>query len=180
MAEQHATTVEHVEEAAHGHQLYDATFWVAAAVLCFIGLLVWKKVPGIIGGALDKRSKEIEDQLEEARSLREEASALLAQYERDQREAEKTAAELMEHAKAEVKLLTDEARAVSSEMIERREQLAKAKIAQAEVNAVKEIRSLAVTMATSAARELIQGNLKGADQEALIKDSIDKLDSRLH
>lgn len=180
MAEQHATTVEHAPAEAHGHYIGDATFWVALAVLCFVLFLVWKKVPGMIGAALDKRGKEIEDQLEEARSLREEASSLLAKYERDQREAEKAAAELMGHAEAEAKLLADDASAANAEMIERREQIATAKIAQAEVNAIKEIRALAVTVATSAARDLISGNLKKADQDALIKRSIDGLDSRLH
>jgi F0F1-type ATP synthase membrane subunit b/b' len=61
---------------------FDASFFVAVAFLLFIGLLIWKKVPGLIIAALDQRAAEIKAQLEEARQLRDEAQALLAQHQR--------------------------------------------------------------------------------------------------
>jgi F-type H+-transporting ATPase subunit b len=183
MADQLQTEV-HVEheEVAHGydHLYQDPAFWVGMAIVTFFALLVWKKVPAMLGKILDSKAEEIAAQLDNAQTLREEASALLAKYQRDQRDAEKVAAEMIDHAEAEVKLLAGEAKLHIQEMMERRIKLAEQKIIQAEANALKEIKQVAVQAATAAARELIAGNMKEADHDALIKSGIDKLDSQLH
>ncbi len=57
-----------------------ATLWVFLGLLVFVGILVYMKVPGMLMAALDKRADKIRDELEEARRLREEAEALLANY----------------------------------------------------------------------------------------------------
>ena len=158
----------------------DPSIWVSFSITLFFILIIWKKVPAIFAKMLDDRSREIEEQLDNARSLREEAAALLAKYERDQHEAEKQADELMANAKAEVKNMVAESKAQLSEMTARRAEVAEQKIAQAEAAAVKEIRTLTVNVATSAARELIEANMKSDDHDALIKASTDKLDAKLH
>ncbi len=158
----------------------DPSTWVSLAITLFFVLIVWKKVPAIFAKMLDDRSKEIEEQLDNARSLREEAAALLAKYERDQHEAEKQAEELMANAEAEVKNMIAESKEQLSEMTSRRAEVAEQKIAQAEAAAVKEIRTLTVNVATSAARELIEANMKAEDHDALVKASTDKLDAKFH
>lgn len=169
-------------EAGHGyaHWYQDPAVWVALAIVTFFLLLVWKKIPALVGKMLDDKVAEISEQLDNAQTLREEASALLAKYQRDQRDAEKTAAEMIEHAEAEVATLATESKQQIKEMIERRTKLAEQKIAQAEANAVKEIQQAAVQVAGAAARELIAENMKKADRDALIKSSIEKLDSQVH
>ncbi len=67
----------------------DATFWAFIALLLFIALIVYLKVPGMIGRSLDERAENIKKELEEARTLREEAQQLLAEYHRKRKEAEK-------------------------------------------------------------------------------------------
>ncbi len=178
-----ATVAETGHDAAvHGydHWYQDPGVWVALAIITFFLLLIWKKIPAMIGRMLDNKVSEIATQLDNARSLREEASALLAKYQRNQRDAEKMAADMIAKAEAEVKILTAEANSQIREMTGRRIKLAEQKIAQAEANALKEIRQLVVQVATSAARELIADNMKPKDQNALIKSSIDKLDRQLH
>src|SRR3546814_9645175 len=59
----------------------DATAWVSLAMAVFILILLVKKVPGLIGGALDGRIAQIKAQLEAASKLRAEAEALKAEYE---------------------------------------------------------------------------------------------------
>lgn len=174
--------VGHDADAHHGyaHWYQDPAVWVALAIITFFLLLIWKKIPVMIGNMLDQKSNEIAAQLDNAQTLREEASALLAKYQRDQRDAEKTAAEMIAHAEAEVKLLTTEAETQVTDMVARRTKLAEQKIAQAETNALKEIQQVAVQVAGAAARELIAENMKTADHNALIKSGIDKLDSQLH
>ncbi len=158
----------------------DPATWVSVAITLFFILIIWKKIPAIFAKMLDERSREIEDQLENARSLREEAAALVAKYERDQREAEKQAEELMKNAEAEVNNLVAESKVQLSELTKRRGEVAEQKIAQAEAAALKEIRTLTVDIATSAARDLIEANMKKEDHEALIKSSTEKLDAKLH
>ncbi len=158
----------------------DPSTWVSAAITLFFILIIWKKIPAIFAKMLDDRSQEIEGQIANARSLREEAAALLAKYERDQHEAEKHAEELMANAQAEVQNLVAESKAQLDDLTKRRGELAEQKIAQAEAAALKEIRSLTVNIATSAARDLIEANMKKEDHEALIKSGTDKLDAKLH
>ena len=50
-------------------------------MLVVFALLIWKKVPGAIGRALDGKIALIRDQLAEAEALRKEAEALKAEYE---------------------------------------------------------------------------------------------------
>lgn len=57
-------------------------FVVTLAFLLFVGILLYAKVPGLLGGQLDARAEGIKKDLEEARALREEAQTILASYER--------------------------------------------------------------------------------------------------
>ena len=160
--------------------LTDPATWVSLAITVFFILIIWKKVPAIFAKMLDDRANEIEEQLENAKNLREEAASLLAKYERDQRDAEMQAADMIANAEAEVKLMVSDSKAQMEEATKRRSEVAEQKIAQAEASALKEIRSLTVQVATNAARDLIEANLKKADHEALIKSSTEKLDEKLH
>ncbi|WP_138379350.1 ATP F0F1 synthase subunit B [Luteithermobacter gelatinilyticus] len=173
-------TAFHEEETHQGYEIGDATFWVAVSAILFVLLLIRLKVPGLIARKLDERSAAIEEQLNNARQLREEASALLNSYQRDQRKAEQQAKDMLEQAESEAKALAEEAEIKINEMVERRTRLAEQKIAQAEANAVKEIQQIAADAAIAAARQLIAENLKKADKDALIKASIENLDHRLH
>ncbi|MEH6360462.1 MAG: ATP F0F1 synthase subunit B, partial [Amylibacter sp.] len=66
--------------------LNNTTFVVTIAFVLFVGVLLYLKVPGLIGGILDKRADDIKSEIDEARALREEAQAILASYERKQKE----------------------------------------------------------------------------------------------
>lgn len=160
--------------------MFDSSFFVALAFFLFIGLLIWKKVPGLIAGALDRRAAEIKNELETARGLREEAQALLARHQREQRDAAERAQEMIAAAEREAKTITEEAEHSLNELIARRESLARDKIARAEADAVKEVRQVAAAAATAAAAELIARHLQDKDQDALISASISDLGKRLH
>ena len=64
------------------YKLSNTDFIVTLAFLLFIGVLVYFKVPELLGGLLDKRAAGIQSELDEARKLREEAQEVLASYER--------------------------------------------------------------------------------------------------
>ena len=47
--------------------------WVSLSMAVLIGVIIWKKVPGMIAGGLDDRISAIKHQLDEAKALRAEA-----------------------------------------------------------------------------------------------------------
>ena len=160
--------------------LSDATFWVAVSFAIFVGLLFYYKVPGMVTKALDKRAADIAHELEEARRLREEAQELLASYQRKQRDAMKEAETIIEQANEEAERLAAEIRETMQVQAERRTKLAEDKIAQAEVQAVQEVRALAADLAVEAARRVIGDKLSGDKANTLIEKSIRNLGAKLH
>jgi F-type H+-transporting ATPase subunit b len=159
--------------------MFDATFWVAVAFVAFVAL-VGKKVYTFAAEALDKRAEAIRNELDEAVRLREEAQALLASYQRKQRSAESEAEEIVEHAKAEAARLAEQAETDLAAALERRTRMAEDKIAQAEAQAVAEVRDLAVDMAVKAARQLITENLDQTKAAGLVDEAIADLGKKLH
>ncbi|MDT9110862.1 hypothetical protein RSW25_24910, partial [Escherichia coli] len=79
----------------------------------------------------------------EAKRLREEAQALLAQIKNQREDAERTAAEMLANAELEAKRLEVEAEAKLKEQIKRRAELAERKIANAEAAAAAEVKAAA-------------------------------------
>ena len=146
----------------------DATFWALISLVIFLAVIVYLKVPGKIAEGLDKRADTIRDELDEARRLREEAQALLAEYQRKQREAEAEAEDIVREAKADAERLTAETNQALEEMIERRTKAAEAKIAQAEVQAVAEVRTMAADLAVAAAGRVLSEKVTGDTADDII------------
>jgi F-type H+-transporting ATPase subunit b len=155
-------------------------FVVLIGFVLFIALLVYLKVPGLIGGMLDKRSAAIVTELEEARTLREDAQKLLADYERKQKEVAEHAEQIVAHAKIEADTAATQAKEDLKGSIARRLQAATDQIASAEAAAVKEVRDTAVTVAIEAAREVIASSMTAKDSSALIDAAIGDVGDKLH
>ncbi len=157
-----------------------ATFWATVALVLFLGLIVYLKVPGMVSKSLDARAAKIRQDLDEARRLREEAQALLAEFQEKRRAAEKEAADIVTAAKHEAAVLLSEAHKKTEDYVARRTALAEQKIAQAEREAVNEVRSSAVDIAVEAARKLLSESAEIKAGEALFKSSLQELKSKLN
>ena len=158
----------------------DATFWVGAACVLFVGILVYLKVPGMLTGALDERAKKISDDLDQARELREEAQVLLATYQRKQRDALKEAEEIIIHAKEEAMREAEQAEKKLEEAVARRQQAALNKIALAEAQAEKEVRDTAIEIAIAAATAVVAQQVRGDRADALVDTAIQDLRRHLN
>lgn len=159
----------------------DPTFWVAVAFIIFVALAI--KPLGVhrqMFAALDKRGQRIGKEIEEAEALREEAQKLLADYKRKQRDAVKEAEEIVVHAKAEAGRLREQAQKDLEASLQRREQAAMEKIAQAEAQALQEIRNQAVDVALAATARLISDNLDQAKAASLVDEAIGDLSGKLN
>jgi F-type H+-transporting ATPase subunit b len=160
--------------------MFEAEFWVLVSFLIFVGLIVYLKVPAMVASALDQRAARIARELEEARKLRKEAQALLAEYEGKRKEASKLADDIVAQAKREAEAQAEDARRKLAEMVERRSKLAEQKIAQAEAQAVKEVRGAAADLAIAAASRIIAAQTKGPEASRLIDQSISQIKTKLH
>ena len=153
----------------------DATAWVSLAMAVFIAILLFKKVPALIGGVLDGRIAQIKEQLAEASKLRAEADALKAEYEAKLVAAVGEADAMRKSAEHEAQTLIADAKVNAEALIVRRQKMAEDKIGAAERTAVAAIRTRAVNAATAAAASLIaQGHDAKADK-ALVDGAIGRL-----
>jgi F-type H+-transporting ATPase subunit b len=160
--------------------LGNTDFVVLLAFILFIAILIYFGVPGMLGGMLDKRADQIRSELDEAKSLREEAQALLASYERKQAEVQAQADRIVATAKSEASDAAEQAKIDLEASIARRLAAAEDQIASAEAGAVKEVRNKAVSIAVEAAREVIASQMKAADANKMIDDAIETVEQKLH
>lgn len=159
--------------------MFDASFWVAVAFVAFVGILV-RFAYGRIAGALDARAARIENEIEEAKRLREEARQLLAGYQRRHRDAVKEAEEIVEQAKADAERMAAQAAADLEAEIRRRTELAHAKIARAEAQVIEDVRDMAVDAAVRAAGRLVRERLGEEQAGKIVDDAISELDRKVH
>jgi F-type H+-transporting ATPase subunit b len=158
----------------------DATFWAFVALVIFLGIVFYMKVPGMISKSLDDRADKIRNELDEARRLREEAQQLLADYQRKRKEAEQEAGDIVAAAKREADQLVVEAQKRTEEYVARRNALAEQKISQAERDAVNEVRASAVDIAVEAARKLLGDKVDAKTGADLFKSSLQQVKAKLN
>jgi F-type H+-transporting ATPase subunit b len=146
--------------------------WVAIGLVTLIVAFLILRVPSAVGKMLDARAAGIAKELDEAKKLREEAAAVLAGYVQKASQAETEAAKIVADAKEEAERFAKETRAQLRQQIERRAQIAREKIEQAETAALDEIRALAADKAAAAAETLITKHLDPSRSAALVEQSI--------
>lgn len=159
---------------------FDATFFALVGLVIFLGILIYIKVPGMMAKSLDERAANIRSELDEAKKLREEAQALLAEYQKKRKQAEADAASIVASAEREAAALTEEARQKTEEFVARRNAVSEQKIKQAEADAVSAVRAAAVDLAIAAAESVIARKADAATQEALFRDAVGTVQTSLN
>jgi len=154
--------------------------WVLVSFALFLALLVYYKIPNKVVKALDDRADRIRTELAEARRLREEAEAILADYQRKRTEAEREAEDIIAMARKEAQFYAEEQRKALTESLQRRVKLAEEKITRAEEQAIQDIRSRSVDVAIAAAETLIANQLKGKSAESLVEKSVREISTKLN
>lgn len=160
--------------------LADTNTWVLVAFLIVMGIAVYAGVPRLMKSFFANRAETIRNQIDEARSMREEAQRLLADFEKRQKEAEVEAEGIIEQARKDAKLMATEARAKMEDQMARRRKAAEDRIARAEAQAITEIRGRTADLAVAAARDIISQRMEGAAQTKLIDDAINDVGKKLH
>jgi F-type H+-transporting ATPase subunit b len=159
--------------------LFEAEFWVAVAFVIFMGILAYVGVPALLARSLDDRTARIKAELDDARRLREEAQAVLAEYQNRRQQAEREAEAIVTTAKAEGERMAVEAAAKAEEFVARRTKMAETKIAQAEAQAVADVRAAAAEAAVAAAGKILADTAKGKVGDDLVAAGIKDLAAKL-
>lgn len=160
--------------------LQNSNFVVLVAFIAFVALLVYVKVPSRLTRMLDARAAVIKSELDEARSLREEAKTILATYERRQKEVQEQAERIVAQARDEALAAAEQAKADLKASIARRLAAATEQIASAEAGAIRQVREQAVSVAVAAAGDVLAKQMTADAASASIDAAIAQVEARLH
>jgi F-type H+-transporting ATPase subunit b len=157
----------------------EAHFWVGAAFIVFLGILVFAGVHRFAWKALGDAGAKVQAQLDEATQLREEAQALLAKIQSDRAASEKLAAEILANAEEQAQRMQVEAQERLAEQLTRRGELAERRIATAEAQAAAEVKAAAGELAAHMAEQVLTARLAGAKSDPLVDSAIGQLAGKL-
>ncbi len=161
------------EHGGHGSMPFyqDEHFWVAMGFLTIIAIFL-KTAYAKVCAMLDARGIAIRERLESARRIRDEAQALLAEYQRKQRDALQESQEIIARAKNEAAKLREQAAAELEHRVAAAERQAMERIAAAEDAAKREVRHVAVDVAVAAASQVMAEKLSAKQAGALVDRAI--------
>jgi F-type H+-transporting ATPase subunit b len=152
--------------------MIEAEAWVAVAFVLFLGILVYVGAHRRVIDGIDQRQARIKAELGEARRLREEAQALLVEYQRKRHDADREAEAIIATANAEAERLAAEGKTRLEDFVARRTKMAETKIAQAEAQALADVRSSAADAAVAAAEKILSTTAKGKIADDLLARGI--------
>ena len=159
--------------------LTSAHFWVGAAFVVFVGILLAAGVHKFAWKALGDAGDKVRAQLDEANRLREEAQALLNRIQADRENAEALSKEILANAEDQAKRMHAEAQEKLAEQIQRRGELAERRIATAEAQAMAEVKAAAGELAAQMAEQVLASRIAGAKSDPLVDKAIGQLAGKL-
>ena len=158
--------------------LEQETVWVALAFFMFIAL-IWKKASKAVSTILDDRSILIQNELREAKSLKEEAMEELRISLQMKKNSSEEFNQIIKEAKEAAKKIKDDADVKSLETIKRREEQAKQRIMAFENEAIKAIKRVSGTVAIESAKIYIKTHLDKKENVNLITKASNEIKSSL-
>lgn len=150
--------------------------WTLVAFIIFVAIAIYLKAPSMIGKLLDEQIERVKKELSDAIELKEEANALLAEYERKKEDAEKEAETIIANAKVRAKNYEQSALAKSEEIIKRQEAQSIEKINQAEIQAMSKIRKSIIEKSIDSAEKLVSEKISSKKSDQIFTDSLKDLD----
>ncbi|MGY4318074.1 F0F1 ATP synthase subunit B family protein [Bradyrhizobium sp. JR3.5] len=159
---------------------YEPETWVAIAFVILLVVFGYLGVHRTLLTALDHRAERIKAELYDARRLKDEANKLLGEYKARRASAEREAADIIANAKAEAERIAAEAKAKMEDFVARRTKTAEGKIAQAEAQAVADVRAAAANAAVTAASTILSQSVKGSVADDLVGKGIAEVRSKLN
>ncbi|MDG2355288.1 MAG: ATP F0F1 synthase subunit B [Paracoccaceae bacterium] len=154
-------------------------FVVAIAFVIFVGVLVYFKVPRIIGNLLDKRAGTIRNEIDEAHRLLEEAKTLLAKLEREHKENIEKAKNIVNDAELTSKKVLEDSKSEIKDAVARKLQMAERQIQTNEKEVIKSIKDDLIEAAFKEAQEQIEKKVDSNLANLVVEESVEEIKARL-
>lgn len=150
-------------------------FWVGVAFILAM-LVLLKPAYKFIKSALQRRVDKVINDIDEAVKLRDDAQALLAEYERKFVNVEQEAAQIVAQGKQNLRRMQQAETAQMKVDLQNKEKEAERRIKSATEKAKNEINLSASKISVCLAQKAINQYLQNNDKQKLIDDAIDELD----
>jgi F-type H+-transporting ATPase subunit b len=154
--------------------MQDPMFFYSIALVIFLGI-AYRYARKPLLGWLDGEILKIKAELDQARKLRAEAEATLAEYKIKQTVAMSEAEAIVRHAKEEALRLRARAESDLKAALERHEQQAMERIRLAEAEAMAAVRTAAIDTAMTMARSALSSQLDEATSARLTDQAITEI-----
>tara|TARA_B100001559_G_C15970438_1_gene380853 strand:- start:42 stop:539 length:498 start_codon:yes stop_codon:yes gene_type:complete len=154
--------------------IIDATFWVAVSFIIFIAILFYFKIPQKVQNILDEIILKIQNQIEDAEKLKDEANNILSENEKK-----------ISSSKSEIKAMLDKANEDAEkniiktnkelhQLIENRKRSVEQKISQSKDQALKDIKNASIKVAISSVERLLKNSLDKSKLDKIYSSSLEE------
>tara|TARA_B100001063_G_scaffold201124_1_gene194432 strand:+ start:155 stop:658 length:504 start_codon:yes stop_codon:yes gene_type:complete len=159
--------------------LDNTDFVVLISFLIFVGVLIYFKVPSIIADFLDRRSDNIQNEIEKASEILEEAKKLLSSIESDHIKTTETIKQMVTTAKARAREEEEKAKKHIEELMKNKLISAEGQVKSSERKVLREIEQRAIDLSIEKVRVSLSKSLSGSDYERHFDSSINSVEKGL-
>ena len=160
--------------------LGNTDFVVLIAFIAFVGVIIYFKAPKFVAKLIDNQIAQIDRQLKEAASIRNDALEMQQNLEQKEQETTEAVKEIKQQAEKGKELAISEAEVAIQKTLDRKLQNAREQILASEEKAKKAIKNQAVDIAVNTASKIIQNSMGGDDRREIIAQSIKDIETRLN
>ena len=159
--------------------LNNTDFVVLISFLLFVGVLIYFKVPSIIGAFLDKRSDDIRNEIERASEILEEAKKILSSIESDHIKTTTTIEQMVATAKARAGEEEEKSKKIIEELMKNKLISAEAQVNSNERKILEEIEQRAIDLSIEKVRVRLSKSLSVGDYARYFDSSVKSVEKGL-
>ena len=159
--------------------LDNTDFVVLISFLIFVGVLVYFKVPSIVGAFLDKRSNDIQSEIEKAGEILEEAKKILSSIEADHIRTSETIGQMVQTAKSRAEDEEEKAKKNIEELMKNKLISAEGQVMSNERKILEEIEGRAIDLSIEKVRMKLSKSLSSSDYDNQFDASIQSIEKGL-
>ena len=159
--------------------LENTDFVVLISFLIFVGVLVYFKVPSIVGAFLDKRSNDIQNEIEKAGEILEEAKKILSSIEADHIRTSETIGQMVQSAKSRAEDDEEKAKKNIEELMKNKLISAEGQVLSSERKILEEIEGRAIDLSIEKVRMKLSKSFSNSDYDNQFDSSIQSIEKGL-
>ena len=157
---------------------FSQSTWVAIAFVTFF-ILVGKKGFSVLINILDKRKELVENEIEEAKKLKEQAQDELNASLKKQKVIINEIEDILNEAKEAAKKIKIDAEIKAAEIVKRKEEQAKQKINASETEIINQIKEIASKVVILSSEEYIKENINKNISKDIFSKTTKEINSKI-